>query len=334
MVLGAALLGFAWLPTSLAASPLTTSSTNSTGSLPPSAFLQGYTSTPLPSPTATGTPTPQPTATPTAVPISTLQPNSVATLSPLGISSNTPGVSSSTITPFIASLAATPTTSIAASPVPLDSSTSSSTSPQTGPQGLPPSAIFVPGGSVALSASAPASSPAGPIDLVVDATVGGTLALPDNSLRLVIPAGVADTDSLLVSISEVAPSSASGNLEVGTRLFAVTLVDSGGASITNFGTPVLLTAMSTTSTGRSSANSTASLVSALDPDSGQFSPLATVPQSGGQVAGSLDKLAAPTSTGVPPDPSPSIAQANSRQVAPPPSAGDATQILDNLGLAP
>ena len=59
---------------------------------------------------------------------------------------------------------------------------------------LPASAIFVPGATAsgATSSVAPVNtSLARPVDQVVDARLGGSLTLPDNSLRLMIPAGAA-----------------------------------------------------------------------------------------------------------------------------------------------
>jgi hypothetical protein len=135
---------------------------------------------------------------------------------------------------------------------------------------------------------------------VIDATQGGTLALPDRSLQLAIPGGVADTDFLLVSLTEVGSGSASGNLQVGNREFAMTIVDSGGATVTTFGTPILVTA----------AGAGGAAIAALDPTSGQFNPIAADAQAG-QVTASLDRLAAPATTGVP-DAALSIASATSR----------------------
>jgi hypothetical protein len=128
------------------------------------------------------------------------------------------------------------------------------------------------------------------------------LVLPDRTLQLVIPSGVANADFLLVSVSEVAPGSASGNLQVGTRLFAVTVVDSGGATVTTFGTPILVSA-TTTAAGAATpsrwvGSGSATGIAALDPASHQFRWITTNEQQPGRLMGSLDSLAAPATTGL------------------------------------
>jgi hypothetical protein len=236
-------------------------------------------------------------------------------------------------TPFVASLFGTSSASaVTTSP---DGSVSgtvpvSSVAPVSGPQGLPSSAIFVPGATGTTStASAAVNGPslAGPVDQVIDATLGGALALPDGSLQLVVPAGVADTDFLLVSLTEVGPGSASGNLQVGSRTFAMTVVDSGGATVTNFGTPILVTATTAAQpapalSGAGGARGSGG-IAALDPASGRFAPITTDAQPG-QVTGSLDRLARPAATGTP-DASLTIASTTSNGGTSTASSGAARQ---------
>jgi hypothetical protein len=154
---------------------------------------------------------------------------------------------------------------------------------------LPASTIFVPGASAsgAAPASGAASNGLAPVNQVIDARVGGALSLPDNTLQLLIPAGVADTDFVLVSLTEVGPTSASANLQVGTRRFVLSVIDSGGATVTHFGTSIVVNA------GASGSLS----VTALDPATGGFKTVRTdaLP---GQVTASLDTLAASATTGV------------------------------------
>jgi hypothetical protein len=316
------------------------------------ALLQ-TTQTPVATRTSTPTPIPQATATPTLAP--TLAAGSLATPTP--VTSSIPSTSlsgtSATVsaTPLIASLVATPfapaVSSGVTSTVPVSTAV-----PSPSQQGLPPSAIFVQGGTVTpFSSTTTTSDPAsvastnlaGPFDQVIDATLGGSLALPDRSLQLAVPAGVANTDFVLVSLTEVGPSSASGNLQVGNRVFALNVVDSGGLTVTNFGTPILVTASA--SAPRATGPATRG-IAALDPTSGQFSSITTDAPSG-QLVGSLDKLAAPATTSVP-DAGLNIASTRGSRTAAAPqpqqqrqpqsagggSSADPANILAALGLAP
>jgi hypothetical protein len=138
-----------------------------------------------------------------------------------------------------------------------------------------------------VSGVAPTNAPRS-VDQVLDARVGGSLGLPDNTLQLVLPAGVADTDFLLVSLTEVAPTSRSANLQVGSRRFVLTVVDSGGATVTNFGVPILV---------RAAGTAESASITALDPTTSQFKTLPADAQTG-QVTASLDKLAASATTGL------------------------------------
>jgi hypothetical protein len=199
----------------------------------------------------------------------------------------TPVVASPLLTPSasvadtsVADTSVTPAPVVAASPVAL---------PATASSGLPPSTIFAPGGTTpATTSNVTSTNLAGPVNRVVDASVGGSLNLPDNSLQLMVPAGVADTDFLLVSLTEVGPTSPSANLQVGSRRFVLTVVDSGGATVTTFGTPIVVTVAGTAGSAS---------VTALDPATGRFKTLLTNSQTG-QVIASLDQLAASATTGL------------------------------------
>jgi cytochrome c peroxidase len=301
--------------------PTPTATTNLSG-LPSSALLQGDGSSSVVTsqPTATPTSTPAPsnndtsssssatsTPTPTSVPSSEskLQQQLSQPVPDNALASNGPGVASVSSGPSASSASSAPAQAPAAGSAPVSGASS----------GLPPSAIFTP------PLASVQSSLAEPVFVVVASTAGGVLALADGSVSLMIPAGVADTDLLTVSLAEVDPTSAAANLQVGNRAFLLTAVDSGGGTITSFAAPISLTAQ---------PGGPDLVISALDPDSGQFVAL---PADGTTVA--LDRLGTP-------EPTLSIVSAPSRNVqakaaAPAPVGGigdAASSIARSLGLIP
>jgi hypothetical protein len=207
---------------------------------------------------------------------------------------------------------------------------------------LPSSAIFTPAGSP--SAPAPTGPAlAAPAFVVVDPAAGGVLALADQSVRLVIPSGVADAEVLTVSLTEVNPNTTPANLQVGNRFFVLTVVDGGGATLTSFGAPISVVARpaaaDVSALGGGDPSSLAVSVSALDGESGQFGPLTAQVQPDLQTAVTLDGVGAPpsdvaseASLGVASTSAPSAASSPPSKVPAP--VGDPEAIARSEGLIP
>jgi hypothetical protein len=170
---------------------------------------------------------------------------------------------------------------------------------------------------------------------VVDPAAGGVLALGDQSLRLVIPAGVADTDVLTVSLTEVDPTTTPANLQVGNRAFVLTVVDGGGATLNSFAAPISVLARSTNPDPTAAVS-----ISALDPDSNELMPAEVSLQPDLQTAVALDRIGTPPSVAAP-EPSLAIASTSAPSAAvvqprkaPAPTPGDAQAIARSEGLIP
>jgi hypothetical protein len=204
----------------------------------------------------------------------------------------------------------------------------------SGSSGLPSSAIFTP----ASSATAPAASApalATPVFVVVDPAAGGVLVLDDQSLRLVIPAGVAETDVLTVSLTEVDPTTTPANLQVGDRAFILTVVDGGGATLNSFAAPISVLARPANADPATAAIS----ISALDPDSNALVPADAAVQPDLQTAVALERIGTPPSVaasepslGIASVSAPSAASSQPSKASPPP--GDPQAIARSEGLIP
>jgi cytochrome c peroxidase len=300
--------------------------------LPSGALLQSWpTSVPTATPTATAAPqssSSAPPAAPTPTPTPTAPPSVESGLQQQ-LSVPVPVLPSSAA-PVDGSAAAPASGSSAAG-----ASNAAPPSVASGPSGLPASAIFTPA-SRSTTPTSGGSSLAAPVYVVVDPTAGGVLALNDASLRLVIPAGVADTDVLTVSLTEVDATTTPANLQVGNRAFVLTVVDGGGATLNTFSAPISMLARSANPDPAAAAIS----ISALDPDSNEFLAADAAIQPNLETAVALDRIGTPPSVGTS-EPSLGIASvsppgapSNQPTKTPAPPAGDPEAIARSEGLIP
>jgi hypothetical protein len=300
--------------------------------LPASALLQSW-------------PTSVPTATPTASPAPSTKTTSQSAATPTPTPTAPPSTESSLQRQLSVPVPVLPTPAVSADASAAGQSNGSlaavsSAAPATqlsGPSGLPSSAIFTPADGLAGTAGPTGgASLAAPVFVVVDPAAGGVLALNDESLRLVIPAGVADTDVLTVSLAEVDPTTTPANLQIGNRGFVLTVVDGGGATLNSFGVPISVLARPTGADPSAEAIS----ISILDPDSNAFLPADAAVQPDLQTAVALERIGTPQSAAAP-EPSLAIASVSAPSGAsiqprktdvPPP--GDPQAIARSEGLVP
>ena len=127
------------------------------------------------------------------------------------------------------------------------------------------------------------SASLGPIttSVVIDPSVGGALSTPDGALVITVPAG--EYDWLTLSLTDVSSlAGAASNLQVGSRSYALDVQDSSGARVVAFSPPFDLTTVPDLSL-LVDDQLEATIVLALNPDSGLFEPLSTVEVDGGLV---------------------------------------------------
>jgi hypothetical protein len=131
-----------------------------------------------------------------------------------------------------------------------------------------------------------------PVTLVVDPAVGGTLSTADGAISVTVPAG-AYTDMLTLSLAHVAdPASQPGNLQLGSQIFLVSLVDSAGTTVLSLGQPLVITL-------RPSADDVAAVsgdlslmsVMSLNSDTALFDAVPTTLNADGTLTVSLDHVA-------------------------------------------
>src|SRR5947209_2363134 len=135
------------------------------------------------------------------------------------------------------------------------------------------------------------SASVGPIttSVVIDPSVGGALSTPDGALIITVPAG--EYDWLTLSVTDVSSlAGAASNLQVGSRSYALDVQDSSGARVVAFSPPFDLTTVPDLSL-LVDDQLEATIVLALNPDSGLFEPLSTVEVDRGLVT-SLPSLGA------------------------------------------
>jgi hypothetical protein len=135
--------------------------------------------------------------------------------------------------------------------------------------------------------------------------VGGTLSTADGTISVTVPAGVY-TDMLTLSLAHVAdPAMHPGNLQLGSQIFLVSLVDSAGNTVLGFSQPLVITL-------RPSADDVAAVsgdlslmsIMSLNADTAVFDAMPTTSNPDGTLTVSLDRVAQ-----TPPPPSAATAEA-------------------------
>jgi hypothetical protein len=156
--------------------------------------------------------------------------------------------------------------------------------------------------------AAPTPAIVDPVTLVVDPAVGGTLSTADGTISVTVPAGVY-TDMLTLSLAHVAdPAMQPGNLQLGSQIFLVSLVDGAGNNVLSFSQPLVIT-LRPSAEDVAAVNGDLSLMSAmsLNSDTALFDAVPTTVNADGTLTVSLDRLAqAPRAVSAPTAEAPTV----------------------------